>query len=178
MYTADQYIHTNGKRKVNISGGNTRDQRWGRTPQLTMLTFIYEALHLLTQGILQRLDQSGYRMYTNLEALLVKAANKDKFDKELNIVANFYKDDINKEQLKMQLSIFSSNYSCEPTHELHNVIKYLQGLSTSQRHYYLHEVCVLASLILVMLATNAVSERSFSALRRIKSYLRATMSQE
>ena len=29
-----------------------------------------------------------------------------------------------------------------------------------------------------MLATNAVSERSFSALRRIKSYLRATMSQE
>ena len=29
-----------------------------------------------------------------------------------------------------------------------------------------------------MPATNAVSERSFSALRRIKSYLRATMSQE
>lgn len=39
------------------------------------------------------------------------------------------------------------------------------------------EVCKLASLILVMPATNASSERSFSALRRVKSYLRATMTQ-
>ena len=116
-------------------------------------------------------------MYTNLEALLVKAANNDKFDEGLNIVVDFYKDDINKEQLKMQLSILSSNISCEPTHELHTVIKCLQGLSPPQR-LLLSEVCVLASLILVMPATNAVSERSFSALRRIKSYLRATMSQE
>ena len=30
-------------------------------------------------------------MYTNLEALLLKAANKDKFDGELNVVADFYK---------------------------------------------------------------------------------------
>ena len=35
-------------------------------------------------------------MYTNLEALLVKAANNGKFDEGLNIVADFYKDDINK----------------------------------------------------------------------------------
>ena len=87
----------------------------------------------IIQGILQRFDQPGYRMYTNLEALLVKAANNDKFDEGLNIVADFYKDDINKEQLKMQLSILSSNISCEPTHELHTVIKYLQGLSPPQR---------------------------------------------
>ena len=35
-------------------------------------------------------------------------------------------------------------------------------------------VCKLLSLVLVMPATNAVSERSFSCLRRLKSYLRAT----
>jgi hypothetical protein len=33
-------------------------------------------------------------------------------------------------------------------------------------------------LVLVMPATNATSERSFSALRRVKSYLRSTMLQE
>ena len=33
-------------------------------------------------------------------------------------------------------------------------------------------------LLLVMPATNASLERSFSALRRVKNYLRATMSQE
>ena len=35
-------------------------------------------------------------------------------------------------------------------------------------------VCKLLSLVLVMPATNAVSERSFSCLRRLKSCLRAT----
>ena len=33
-------------------------------------------------------------------------------------------------------------------------------------------------LILIVPATNATSERSFSALRRVKTYLRSTMSQE
>lgn len=36
---------------------------------------------------------------------------------------------------------------------------------------------MLITLILVMPATNATSERSFSALCRVKSYLRSTMSQ-
>ena len=39
------------------------------------------------------------------------------------------------------------------------------------------EVCTLFHIILVMPATNAVRERSFSALRRVKSYLRSTMTQ-
>ena len=40
----------------------------------------------------------------------------------------------------------------------------------------LGEVQKLVKLLLVMPATNAVSERSFSAMKRIKSYLRSTMS--
>jgi hypothetical protein len=35
----------------------------------------------------------------------------------------------------------------------------------------------LAQLILVMPGTNASSERSFSAIRRVKNYLRTTMTQ-
>ena len=76
----------------------------------------------------------------------------------------------------MQLGILSSNLPCESTQDLHSVIKYLQELSHAQRSL-LSEICTLASLILIMPATNAVSERSFSALRRLKSYLRATMTQ-
>lgn len=34
------------------------------------------------------------------------------------------------------------------------------------------------NLILVNPATNAISERSFSAMKRVKTYLRSTMSQE
>ena len=42
---------------------------------------------------------------------------------------------------------------------------------------YLSEVVTLAELILVAAATNATSERSFSALRRVKTYLRTSMTQ-
>ena len=38
-------------------------------------------------------------------------------------------------------------------------------------------VVLAFQMILVLPATNATSERSFSALRRIKNYLRSTMSQ-
>lgn len=40
------------------------------------------------------------------------------------------------------------------------------------------EIAIIVRLILVMPATNAVSERSFSNLRRLKTYLRSRMSQE
>ncbi len=42
----------------------------------------------------------------------------------------------------------------------------------------LSEVCQLFQLLLVIPATNAVSKRSFSALRRVKTYLRSTMAQD
>ena len=39
------------------------------------------------------------------------------------------------------------------------------------------EVCSLVAHILVMPATNAISERSFSSLRKVKNYLRSTMTE-
>ncbi len=55
--------------------------------------------------------------------------------------------------------------------------QYFQSLSPAQSSL-LAQVKRLLQLILVMPATNATSERSFSALRRVKTYLRATMGQE
>ena len=40
------------------------------------------------------------------------------------------------------------------------------------------QVLTLLHLILVMPATNSSSERSFSAMRRVKTYLHSTMSQD
>ena len=57
---------------------------------------------------------------------------------------------------------------------IHNIAKHLANLSVGEQ-VALSQVFILMKLLLVMPATNATSERSFSALRRIKSYLRATM---
>ena len=58
-----------------------------------------------------------------------------------------------------------------------DVLEFLSGLTQIQKDFF-SEVIVIAKLIYVMPATNATSERSFSALRRIKTYLRNSMSQE
>ena len=58
-----------------------------------------------------------------------------------------------------------------------DLVEYFSNLSQSQAALIDH-VCNLMRLILVMPATNATSERSFSALRRVKRYLRSTMLQE
>ena len=52
----------------------------------------------------------------------------------------------------------------------------LLTLSTIQRKL-LTTVCRVFQLLLILPATNATAERSFSALRRIKSWLRSRMSQ-
>ncbi|KAL5517850.1 hypothetical protein EMCRGX_G003479 [Ephydatia muelleri] len=82
--------------------------------------------------IRQRLNQPGYQTYHCLENLLASALNGTDYQQDLNFIADFYGDDIDK-------------------------------------------VCTLVRLLLVMSATNAVSERSASALRKVKTYLRTTM---
>jgi len=54
---------------------------------------------------------------------------------------------------------------------------YILTLSLEERRL-VSEVVTLLQLILVMPATNASSERSFSVLRRVKNYLCSTMTQD
>ena len=58
-----------------------------------------------------------------------------------------------------------------------DTIKIISSLNASQK-MLVSEVFKLVKLILLVPATNAVSERSPSTLRRAKSYLRSSMTQE
>ena len=92
-------------------------------------------------------------------------------------VVAVYGDDFCKFQLEEQLpllrSIAESNGLKINNFTIHDFIQFLQKLDNSQK-CILSEVIKLAKILLAMPATNAVSERSFSALKRIKTYLRAT----
>ena len=57
-----------------------------------------------------------------------------------------------------------------------DIVEYLQSLSAAQCNLH-SQVVGLVTLVLVMPATNATSERSFSCLQRTKSYLWSTMTQ-
>ena len=141
----------------------------------------YEALDIAITSITTRFDQPGYAMYKNLESLLVCAANGQDCDEYFDHVTSLYKDDFDRALLSAQLQNLRTWFADrEPrttgTVSLGECVAFLQGLSLAQKSFF-SEVCQLARLILVMPATNAVSERCFSTMRRLKTYLRSTMSQ-
>ncbi len=91
-------------------------------------------------------------------------------------VLEVYGTDFNASNLSTQLNILISTIPEDIT-DIVEVISYLQKLSPAERQL-IHEVVLLANLILVMPATNSTSNRSFSTMHRVKSYLRSTMLQE
>ena len=132
----------------------------------------FEAIDLITTGIKSRFDQPGYKLYTNLENLLTKSCKGEPFDSEFKAVTEFYGSDFKPADLRCQLILLRSILPDKFVPKVSEVIQFIQdkvGLFS--------DVATLLKLILVLPATNATIERSFSALKRIESALRSTMSQ-
>ena len=103
----------------------------------------------------------------------MKAAKRDDFhagyDDALSIKQGF---DDNRFQVKLEtLSEYCKEFDIISVRTTAEVLKNLKVRS------HLTVVIELAKLILVMPPTNPTSERSFSLLKRIKTYLRSTMKQ-
>ena len=135
----------------------------------------YEALDLIIESITDRFDQPGYGLYSNLEQLLLKAVRHEDYEEELKSVAGLYQSDLHIEDLKIQLTTLSLQLS-DSHPSFSDILEYLQTLSKPARNIYSEVITVMK--LLVMPASNTTSERSFSALRRVKTYLRTTMTQE
>ena len=100
---------------------------------------------------------------------------KDDYSKEVKKVLEVYKANLDAPNWTTQLSILSSTIP-EGKSGICDIISYLRNLLPAEKEL-LHEVIILAKLILVMPATNSTSEHSFSALHCVKSYLCSTMAQ-
>ena len=122
----------------------------------------FGALDHAIEAIHDRFDQPGYRIYQDLEQLIVKTSKGNPYNDELDEV---YGSDLSRDQLEVQLPLLQK--SDEEVEGIHDIIKILCELSSSERIGFSY-VWTAVKLLLVMPATNATSERS-SALRRIKS---------
>lgn len=141
----------------------------------------FESFDLAISCITDRFDQPGYKTYGKIEQLFLKACadSDNNYEEELSFVTEFY-DDLHATNLKSQLKVLKTLYSEKAKDEppsIRVIKSILQSLTPAQRGI-LDVVCSAFCILLVIPATNCTSERSFSALRRIKSYLRSTMSQE
>lgn len=134
----------------------------------------------------RRFDQPALRVYSNIESLLKLAIRGEICEDKLRMTLSHFQDDLDAAKLRRQLialqdlpktltkSTGSQNKSgCD---DIGHLIEQLKQLGT---HIYLFdEVVKLLKLFRVMPVTSATAERTFSTLRRLKTYLRSVMSQD
>lgn len=139
--------------------------------------FYFEVLDSTIRCIQERFDQD-LGNYGLLADILVEAARGGDFDAALNDLqlSNAYKGDLNFVELRSQLSLLGVMCKDVEISSLKDFADWLRG-STKETRALLESVESVVKMALTLPATNAVSERSFSALRRVKSYLRSTMKQ-
>ena len=138
-------------------------------------------------GITNRFEHPGYVVYEELQELLLQVTKdpsqapgmEDTLEDNVKRVSKLYEDDIDMSRLRDQIITLRSILPNELRHssDIIKLIQHIKSLDNSMQ-LLLNEVVALVRLILVLPATNAVSERSLSALRRIKTYMRATMTQK
>ena len=132
---------------------------------------------VVVTGIRERFNQNDFLVYKDMQSLLLKAANKACYEEEFNRVSQIYSDDIDCYLLSVQLKLLAvatedAGYK-EGQVDLMKVMHILRNFVSKEA---ISQVLILAKLLLVAPATNATSERTFFTLRRIKTYLRSTMS--
>ena len=133
-------------------------------------------MDLIINFVKERFSQPGYATYIKLQDILLKSAKGEQYENELLFVTDFYCGDIDKARLETQLTMVKPLCSDLESPSFKDIIEKFKSLSQAERSHF-SEVVNLLRLLLVMPATNAVSERSTSALRLIKTYLRSSMSQ-
>ena len=138
----------------------------------------YAAIDVTTECIRTRFNQKDFKVYHRLRKKFLYGLAGEDHDKELAKVMAVYGDtDLQHYKLEAQLSLLpevvqAMGYDTS-RFDIADLLDFFQSLGNA-RKLLLSEICTLGNLMLVMPATNAVSERSFSALKRVKTYLRST----
>ena len=96
---------------------------------------------------------------------------------ELSSVSSFYGSDVNRDWSSRNTA---NHFKDVISRKFFNLSFIHSRLSQGKRIYFnlFSEIATVVKLLLVMLAAIASSKRSFSASRRIKNYLRSTMTQK
>ena len=148
----------------------------------------FEVIDVITGELDKRFEKGALKIPRQTDKLNLSAANWTTHG-ELPIdeeVLTFYKDDANSEQLRRQISMlpdlirevtkageFKGLKTVSTVRSLASIIK-----SSTIGIGMFAEVVKLLRIFMTVPVSTATAERSFSALRRLKTYLRSTMTQQ
>ncbi len=113
----------------------------------------------------ERFNQDSLKSLQSLENVLLTGLLTNSVDKY---------PELHRGTLAVQLPLFHQKFSCSSSREAAEV---LRGMPVEVRGLF-DQVEVLVRILLVVPVSSCEAERSFSALRRLKTWLRATMGQD
>ena len=118
----------------------------------------------MTNCIKIRFSQPLYRAIKNIEQLILNVINGLEYQNQLKDALS----EINQYRLSTQLQILKTKFEDSNEKTVSAVINDMKNNIGVQADFY-SEIIVLLKLYLLSPATNAVSERSASAMRRLKT---------
>ena len=169
------------QRKMPARYDEARDSyRFSETKKEHYRCIYHECIDVLVNVITERFDQPDYQIYLKMQELLLKGfSDEGGVEEELEVLNST--DDIDINTLRGQLKLLPSiaeRHKFEPKRmNIMDIIKLMQLLKSAEREF-ISEVVMVVKLVLLAPATNAISERSFSALKRLKTHMCATMGDE
>lgn len=148
-------------------------ERQFETVKERLRSIFFGAVESCVETINDRFSQEGVKWYSDLEGTLVNwkilPSRRDKLEE----ICSFY--GWNTEKLCSELDVISS-FSDMDWSNIQSIINSFRGLSIEAQLMFPNLRAYLETLVVVP-CSSATAERSFSMLRRIKTYLRSTMSQ-
>lgn len=144
----------------------------------------FEVLDVVSNEISRRFNQSDLTTVADIEKMLLAAANGQEFTIPES-VRTMYKEDLQMIRLPIHLQMLSDiikrygELTGIPVKQVTNIRTICQSMQEVPGAKDLcTEVHRLIQLFLTIPVTTATSERTFSAMRRLKNYLRSSMTQE
>jgi len=149
----------------------------------------FEFLDTSAATIRSRFEQPGMALCLKIEnALTAALAPMSDADEDNSVDADFvlqlkeicahFNGDVNYTRLMRQLAVLRDACGQNKIKTVRDITKYLKSSFPSLHREIFSEVSLLVRLFLVIPATSATAERSFSTMRRLKNYLRSTMTTE
>ena len=140
----------------------------------------YSCLDTIIAAANDRFEQPALKLYQTIEETLMNAVHGREFAEGLNLFGNHFGSDLDLGALTRQLhslqDLFSEQQrlSCR---SVSAVLSRILDLGSSLANACFQQVLIVIKLYQLLPVTSASAERSFSALRRLKTYLRNSMRQ-
>lgn len=132
---------------------------------------------MIIASIDERFNQPSFVAYKHMETLLIGFLESKDISVQMEYLKENYAEDIKLEYLFVQLDIFKMLMKNTKISCFSDVLNEVKSLDTAQKNM-ISEVIVICKLLQVNPATSTSAERSFSMARRVKTWLRANMSQK